>query len=120
MEELKDESIEDLKITTDYDNRSVYLNFAGKFDQAVITVFADKKLVHRGITSEKSYTITLDDIHPWSLEDPFLYDLYIATSEETIKSYFGIRKISKRRDDRDIMRFYLNDKPVFLSGFLQN
>lgn len=118
MEELKDESIEDLKITTDYDNRAVYLSFAGKFDQAVITVFADKKLVHRGITSEKSYTITLDDIHPWSVEEPFLYDLYIATSEETIKSYFGIRKISKRKDDRGVMRFFLNDKPIFLSGLL--
>lgn len=118
IEELKKASIEDIKITPDYDNKCVYLNLAGDFEQAVITVAEEGKIVHRGVTSEKTYTIPLDTIHAWSLDDPFLYDLYIATEEETIKSYFGIRKISKKKDDRGIERFYLNEKSIFLNGLL--
>ncbi len=118
LEEVPQAGIDDIKITVDYDHQSVYLSMTGDFDQAVITVFEDKKLVHRGITSEKNYMFTLDEMHPWSLDDPFLYSFYVATGDETIKSYFGMRKFSKGKDSRGIERFFLNDEPIFLSGLL--
>lgn len=118
LEEIPKEGISDIKITVDYDHQSVYLNMTGEFSQAVVTVFEDKKLVHRGITSEKTYMFTLENMHSWSLDDPFLYDFYVATSDETIKSYFGMRKFSKGKDKRGIERFFLNNQPIFLSGLL--
>ncbi len=118
LEEIPKEGISDIKITVDYDHQSVYLNMTGEFSQAVVTVFEDKKLVHRGITSEKTYMFTLENMHSWSLDDPFLYDFYVATSDETIKSYFGMRKFSKGKDKRGVERFFLNNQPIFLSGLL--
>lgn len=118
IEELQKEYISDIKITPDYDHSCVYLNLAGKYEQAVITVVANGEVVHRGVTVEKEYKIVLDDFHPWSIDDPFLYDLYIGVEEETIKSYFGMRKFSTGTDERGYQRFFLNDKPLFLNGLL--
>lgn len=118
IEEIPEHSVYNMKITPDYDRRTVYLQLEGDYYQAVITVFEGKKLVHRGITIEKTYTFTLDEMHVWSPDDPFLYDLYIETENETIKSYFGMRKFSIGADEDGHMRFLLNEKPVFLSGLL--
>ena len=118
IEELKPGSVHDLKITPDYDGKAVYVRLAGNFQQAVINVFENRKLVHRGITVERDYVIPMDDFHPWSPEDPFLYDLYIETEDETIKSYFGMRKFSVGKDNKGIVRFMLNNRPYFFSGLL--
>lgn len=118
IEELPEHSMQDVKITPDPENGMVYLQMAGTFTQAVITVFADRKLIHRGMTSEMSYSIALADVHAWTPEDPFLYDLYIQTEDETVRCYFGMRRFSRGRDSSGRMRFQLNGKPVFLSGLL--
>ena len=118
IEEIGDKAVTDLKITPDYDHSCVYLDMAGTYEQAIINVFEGKKLVHRGITVERSYTVPLEHFHPWSPDDPFLYDIYIETGEETVKSYFGMRKFSSGTDRYSIRRFMINDQPVFLTGLL--
>ena len=57
--------------------------------------------------------IDLKDKRVWSPESPFLYDLKLTLRQgdkvvDTVKSYFGLRKVSIR--GRAIL---LNDKPVF-------
>lgn len=120
MESLPEYAIEDLKITPDPQHGSVYLRFAGQMTQTVITVFAGNKLVHRGITNEMDYTITLseNDLHLWSPSDPFLYRLYLQTEDETVRSYFAMRSFSSLPDSSCHLRFALNGKPLFLSGLL--
>lgn len=120
MESLPEYAIEDLKITPDPQHGSVYLRFAGQMTQTVITVFAGNKLVHRGITNEMDYTITLseNDLHLWSPSDPFLYRLYLQTEDETVRSYFAMRSFSSLPDSSGHLRFALNGKPLFLSGLL--
>ena len=118
LEELPAHAVTDIKLTPDYDNKAVYMRMAGTYTQVVVTVFAGDELVHRGITNKKDYTITLPSIHPWSPNDPFLYTLYLQTEEETVKSYFAMRKFGASRDAKGIMRFTLNGEPLFLSGLL--
>ncbi len=118
IEEVPDRTVTDLKITPDYDNARVYLDMAGTYEQAVISVFADRKLVHRGVTAEHSYILDLPDFRPWSPDDPFLYDVYINTGDETVKSYFGMRRFSSGKDKYNVTRFMMNDRPLFLSGLL--
>ncbi|MBP3890636.1 MAG: glycoside hydrolase family 2 [Solobacterium sp.] len=118
IEELKPASVMDIKITPDLDTKKVYVHMTGGFTQAVLSVFENRKLVHRGITVEKEYVIPLDEVHEWSPEDPFLYDLYVETEEETIKSYFGMRKVSIHTSYDGHARFLLNNRPYFLSGLL--
>src|SRR5262249_30610549 len=68
--------------------------------------------------------IALDIPKPklWSPESPFLYDLEVAISDEELKSedkvraYFAMRKISLAKDDKGIARLFLNNKPYFMVG----
>ena len=65
--------------------------------------------------------MTIDgEVHPWSVEDPYLYDLEISllkNGKETdaVKSYCGIRKIEVKKVG-DIPRIFLNDKQIFQMG----
>ena len=118
LEDLPEHAVQDIKITTDCENHSVYLRMAGTYTQVVVTVFAGKELVHRGITSKTDYTIVLEDYHPWSVKDPFLYTMYLQTEEEIVKSYFGMRKFGAKRDHHGHLRFTLNDELLYLNGIL--
>ena len=55
---------------------------------------------------------------PWSPEDPFLYELSVTTSSETVTSYAALRKFSKEKDKKGLWRFYLNNKPFLPNGLL--
>ncbi len=57
----------------------------------------------------------------WSPESPFLYDLsakLISGGQVTdeVKSYFGMRKISTKKNDFGIVRMQLNNKDYFQFG----
>ncbi|TFG73923.1 MAG: beta-galactosidase, partial [Flavobacteriales bacterium] len=57
----------------------------------------------------------------WSPESPFLYDLsakLISGGQVTdeVKSYFGMRKISTKKNDFGIVRIQLNNKDYFQFG----
>jgi uncharacterized membrane protein YphA (DoxX/SURF4 family) len=60
----------------------------------------------------------------WSPESPHLYDLTVTLFEgpdgtkpvDTVKSYFGMRKVSIGKDDKGVMRILLNGKPYFQLG----
>src|SRR6185437_1801739 len=55
----------------------------------------------------------------WSPSDPFLYDLSVHLSTgDTVKSYFGMRKIAVGPDERGINRLQLNGKALFQYGQL--
>lgn len=118
LEDLPAHAVTDLKITPDYDNKAVYMRMAGTYTQVVVTVFEGEKLVHRGITNKQDYTIMLEEIHPWSPDDPFLYTMYLQTEDETVKSYFAMRRFGSARDAKGFMRFTLNGESLFLSGIL--
>ena len=73
---------------------------------------------------ERDEEIKLRNVELWSPESPFLYDIIIALcdSEENIidavSSYFGMRKFSIGYDDKAIPRLFLNNRPYFQTGLL--
>lgn len=57
----------------------------------------------------------------WSPSNPYLYDMKVSLSKEgkmldEVKSYTAFRKISSGRDANGIMRMFLNNKPLFQFG----
>lgn len=54
----------------------------------------------------------------WSPEDPFLYDIRVCTGEDSVESYAALRKIHVKKDKDGIPRIYLNNKPYFQRGVL--
>lgn len=76
-------------------------------------------------TGPAGQPLTLGIPHPrrWSPADPYLYDLCLEIIREgrvidRATSYFGMREVAIRRDERGILRFHLNGAPVFPHGLL--
>jgi beta-galactosidase/beta-glucuronidase len=118
LEDLGAHAVQDIKITPDFDNQRVLFDFAGSFEQAQIIIAARGKAVHTAEFKGMHYEAQLENVHPWTPDDPFLYDVYVQTEDDVIKSYFGMRKFSAGTDSRGIPRFCLNDEPLFFSGLL--
>lgn len=81
--------------------------------QAEITVRQEKEI--KKVISQE---IKLDGVKPWTPDTPHLYDVIIRYGEDEVRSYFGMRKLSTGRDGKGILRFFLNNKPYFFNGIL--
>ena len=67
--------------------------------------------------------IEIPDMKLWSPESPFLYDIEIKlldndTEADCVSSYFGMRKYSIGKDEKGLPRLFLNNKPYFQRGLL--
>lgn len=62
--------------------------------------------------------LDLPEMHPWTPEDPFLYDLFIRAGEDQVSSYFAMRKFSVGEDKQKHPRLMLNNEPYFFNGVL--
>jgi len=54
----------------------------------------------------------------WSPDDPFLYRLRIRAGSDSVLSYVGMRKIAVARDSAGVPRLFLNGRPLFEFGTL--
>ena len=64
-----------------------------------------------------SVTITPDNPHLWSPEDPYLYEFTVQAGEDKIQSYFAIRSLEIKKIGK-YPRLCLNGKPYFFHGLL--
>jgi len=115
-----------LKIIPDIDTDSVHItintnNLSDNSNNAVIEIY-DKtgKIVS---TTEKAAInkqnqIKIANPKLWSTTDPHLYDLKIKLGNDSISSYFGLRKIEMKKDKKGLNRFFLNHKPIFMLAAL--
>ena len=62
-------------------------------------------------------TITPENPHFWSPEDPFLYDFTVTCGEDRVESYFAIRTLEIKKAG-GCQRLCLNGKPYFFHGLL--
>ncbi|MBE0685749.1 MAG: beta-galactosidase [Anaerolineaceae bacterium] len=78
-------------------------------------------LVNAMGTEGETITLCYPEAHLWSPDDPFLYDIKITLryknqTVDTIDSYCGFREIRMQPDEKGIPRIYLNRKPLFQYG----
>lgn len=64
------------------------------------------------------FLLPISSIRPWSPEDPFLYGLTINFKEDRIQSYFAMRSFAVKEDKQGIPRVFLNGKPYYQNGVL--
>jgi hypothetical protein len=118
-------SIDNLKIEPDVDGGRLKLtvNTAGTAAGTTVTAAAMDGTTVVGTVSGDANTalyIPIPNAKLWSPENPFLYDLKVdlkdaSTTLDTVKSYFGMRKISMRQVN-GVQKIFLNDKDTFLMG----
>lgn len=120
LEPVPPSSIEKLKITPDVDAGCLRVN------ATVRGTAADLEIKVKGapmVKGKAGSEIVVPTKNPrlWSPEHPYLYDLKITLKEgrkemDSVKSYFGMRKVSLARDDKGVLRIFLNNKPYFMLG----
>ncbi len=135
MESVPETYIEWIKITPLYDEGAVKIRVraGGMYPHACdcpaeaeenrqtahITVMGANRIIAQAQTEpDRDCVIRLDGFRSWSPEDPFLYDVKIAMGDDEVTSYFGMRKVSAGRDGNGILRFFLNNRPYFFNGLL--
>ena len=119
--------IRSLQITPDLDNKSATITVEIDGDSSSATASAavlDDPNASVQVTDRKGHTQTLHiqlaEVSPWSPDAPHLYPLTIrlkeGDSQDEVTSYFAMRKISFAKDDKGINRIFLNNRPLFLIG----
>jgi hypothetical protein len=115
-------------LTTDIDKETLIIKtmLSESFEKrsVKVRVFEGGKEVEvlSGPSSEE-IIISMNDAKLWSPESPFLYDLEVSLLHngeviDQISSYFGMRKISKKKDGQGVWRLALNNEIYFQFGML--
>ena len=115
LESVPSVYITDLKITPLFDSSELLLCIHTNEPCACRVSLEDVSF-----TAASGYPlhIPVPDFHAWSPEDPFLYDITVYAGEDCVRSYFGMRKFTVEKDTDGIPRLFLNGKPYFCSGVL--
>lgn len=104
----------------DFDNSRLRLKAVTETDvDLTCTISGDgvKPFTASGMTNSE-LVIELPDFHPWSPDDPFLYQVKLQAGQDRIASYFAMRKCDVQTDAFGKRRFFLNNKPCFQAGVL--
>ena len=126
LEPVASRHIVRLKTTPDIDTGRITVGIEGSArnhaDLFEVKAYDGSKLVAaaRGSVTE-SVDLHIPAAKLWSPESPFLYDLQVTLISggavcDQVKSYFAMRKISTKRDNRGIVRLQLNNRDYFQFG----
>ncbi len=115
MESVDENYIENIVFTPDYDNKAIKVKVITEKDDKAILVLHGKN--HELLTNKEEIISLKEDFHPWDISDPYLYECDVFYHNDSISTYFGMRKIEIKTIDQK-KRILLNGKPIFISGLL--
>ena len=128
LEPVNTQHFENVEVNNDYYNKQIKMTFKVPNNQRLPVQFTVKYNGNvvgetRG-TSNQEISIKLSDanFHAWSPTDPNMYTItaqLLTDSGEvldTISSYTTIRVVESKRDSRNKLRIFLNNKPIFNIG----
>ena len=120
-EEVPETYIRGYKVVTDIDKGVVWFEFdvsrPAYGDTPVVRVSVEGTEATSvggsrvGIPLPKGFTC-------WSPENPKLYDFTAVCGADAVRGYFAMRKFERRRDAKGVWRFFLNNRPYYLLGTL--
>lgn len=127
MEWVPDLYITSLRITPLVDGKAVrveiFLNDDFNRDNIEDIIFRvdiyHNQCLVRSLTSRLQFlNISFPEFELWSPENPVLYNVVITAGEDRAESYFAMRKVEIKPDMDGIPRIFLNYKPYFQNGLL--
>jgi beta-galactosidase/beta-glucuronidase len=125
LEPVASSGIESLKIVPDIDAGALKVTaqlFSPGDTSIEATALDGRRRV--GFASGRAgseLSLHLPNAKLWSPDSPFLYNLTVRVlagnkAVDEVKSYFGMRKIALGKDEKGINRLFLNNKPLFQFG----
>ena len=130
IEPVNDLYIKNIEINNDYDNKEIKLNCKvnhnEKLPLEMSLIYKEKEIMKlKGLSNENIiFKIPEQNFYPWSPNEPNIYkikaNLFDKANKliDSILSYTTIRKIEQRKDENGYYRIYLNNKPIFNMGTL--
>ncbi|QOJ00292.1 MAG: hypothetical protein HRU70_07245 [Phycisphaeraceae bacterium] len=93
-------------------------------DRVEVDVLAGDAVIARAVSpgpGRHAATAAIPDARLWSPDDPYLYTLRVRLFRDDrlvdqVTSYAGIRSVERRHDDSGVPRLFLNGKPIFHFG----
>lgn len=130
LEPVSTEYIESIKITPDVDNSQVQVKVQlggvnvqdQKYRLSVDALEGEKPIASASGTSmDGPIILTIPNSRLWSPDDPWLYNLRVCLLRENdavdrVDSYFGLRKIEIKKGSAAVNRLFLNNRPLFQYG----
>ncbi|NLV35102.1 MAG: glycoside hydrolase family 2 [Clostridiaceae bacterium] len=118
LESVPREYINALRITPLFDEKALEVTVLaeGSHSCSALCEIAGENRI--SFQSNEPVKLYLQSFIPWTPENPHLYDLTITMGDDLVKSYFGMRKFSVQADSDGIKRLFLNNKPYFHTGLL--
>ena len=130
LEPVNEIYIKKLEINNDYDKKEIKINVKLNLDEKlpleVSLLFKDDELMKLKGSSNSEIVFNIPDkhFHPWSPNEPNIYSFNINLFDnnqkiiDSIVSYTTLRKVEQKKDKNGIYRIYLNNKPLFNMGTL--
>ena len=130
LEPVNEIYIQKLEINNDYDKKEIKINVKLNLDEKLpleaSLLFKDDELMKlKGFSnSEIVFNIPDKHFHPWSPSEPNIYSFNMNIFDnnqkiiDSIVSYTTLRKVEQKKDKNGIYRIYLNNKPLFNMGTL--
>ena len=125
IEPVPETYILDYRLQTDIDRETIEMEVqtAGNRQGLSFTTraYSQGNLLAEAHSGQPALSLSLPGSRLWSPDDPFLYDLEIVltrngTLMDSVRGYFGMRKISPGKDDQGYTRMLLNNAFVFQNG----
>ncbi|MDR3293722.1 MAG: glycoside hydrolase family 2, partial [Clostridiales bacterium] len=117
IESVPTDYVRGLTLTPNIDTGTLTVN-AEFGDAAHIDAYDDGKLIASAVLKNGVAELNLPKFECWSPECPKLYDLKITAGKDVVYSYFAMRKFSVDVDFSGVKRLFLNNKPYFHKGVL--
>jgi hypothetical protein len=115
--------IQSLKITPDIDRGvlKVTVDASGDTDVTITAKDGGKKVVEAKGKTGQLIELKIENAKLWSPDSPNLYDLQVSLNDgrkmiDSVSSYFGMRKIEVKKDEKGVNRLFLNNKALFQYG----
>lgn len=111
MEAVPQNYVRSLHITPDFDNGAVEISAETVGEEPAYAQF-------NGFSYALPAVIPVPEFEAWSPENPKLYGFTVNCGEDLVQGYFAMRKFSVEKDENGIKRLFLNNKPCFHNGVL--
>lgn len=115
LEHVPDIYVEKLKLTPDVDAGRllalVSLNARYEGKVTAVVSYKGEEIARKEVCCAAKYvefSVDIPDAHLWFPESPELYDLEILAGNDSVKTYFGMRKVAIKGNAIEI-----NDRPIY-------
>ena len=113
LESVPQNYIRSLHVTPLFDAHQVEITVEGE-GQCMIDLEGKRFTFPAGVPAH----VPVQSFRPWSPEHPTLYPFSVTLGDDTVYSYFAMRKCSVETDKNGVRRLFLNGKPYFHNGLL--